>query len=145
MLAEGTTLDGLATQLADAHVIAHPSAFEVYARLLGAGDRLRTGEIILADDMTPRTILMRVAEGMGRPLVDVMIPEGLTRFEVAARLEHWGICERAAFLDASASAELGTSRKPGTMGGADGAADCPQPSVARRSAASSTSTSRRTA
>ena len=49
---------------------------------------------------------MRVAVGMGRPLVDVMIPEGLTRFEVAARLEHWSICEASAFLEATASAEL---------------------------------------
>lgn len=105
-IAEGTTLDGLAAQLAEAHVIEHPSAFAIYARLLGAGDRLRTGEVVLADDMTPRTVLMRVAEGMGHPLVDVMIPEGLTRFEVATRLAHWGICEREAFLEATQSAEL---------------------------------------
>ncbi len=105
-IAEGTTLDALAVQLADAHVIEHPTAFAIYARLLGAEGRLRRGEVVLADDMTPRTVLMRVAEGMGRPLVDVMIPEGLTRFEVAARLEHWGICEADAFLDASSSAEL---------------------------------------
>ncbi|MFO0682615.1 MAG: endolytic transglycosylase MltG [Sandaracinus sp.] len=105
-IAAGTTLDALAAQLAEARVIEHPAAFAIYARLLGAEGRLRTGEIVLADDMTPRTVLMRVAEGMGRPLVDVMIPEGLTRFEVAARLEHWGICEADAFLDASSSAEL---------------------------------------
>lgn len=103
---EGATLDALATQLADAHVLEHPGAFAVYARLLGAEGRLRTGEIVLADDMTPRTVLMRVAEGMGNPLVDVMIPEGLTRFETAQRLARWGICEREAFLDASGSAEL---------------------------------------
>lgn len=105
-LAEGLSLEALATQLADAGVIEHPAAFVVYARLLGARERLRTGEVVLADDMTPRTVLMRVAQGMGRPLVDVMIPEGLTRFEVADRLEHWGICEREAFLEANASAEL---------------------------------------
>jgi len=104
-LGQGVSLDALAAQLADAHVIAHPSAFAIYARLLGATGRLRTGEIVLADDMTPRTILMRVAEGMGAPLVDVMIPEGLTRFEVAARLEHWGICDHEAFLEATTSAE----------------------------------------
>ncbi len=106
VLAEGTTLDALAAQLAEAHVIEHPSAFAIYARLLGATDRLRVGEVVLADDMTPRTVLMRVAQGMGRPLVDVMIPEGLTRFETAARLEHWGVCDRAAFLEATESAEL---------------------------------------
>jgi UPF0755 protein len=105
-LAQGVSLDALAMQLAEAHVIEHPSAFAIYARLLGASARIRSGQVVLADDMTPRTILMRVAEGMGRPLVDVMIPEGLTRFEVAARLEHWSICEQRAFLDATVSAEL---------------------------------------
>ncbi len=105
-ISEGATLDALATQLAEAHVIEHPGAFAIYARLLGAREHLRVGIVVLADDMTPRTVLMRVAEGMGRPLVDVMIPEGLTRFEVAARLEHWGICDHAAFLEATVSAEL---------------------------------------
>jgi UPF0755 protein len=114
-LAPGTSLAALAAQLAEARVIAHPSAFAIYARLLGAEGRLRTGEIVLADDMTPRTVLMRVAIGMGRPLVDVMIPEGLTRFEVAARLEHWSICDAQAFLDVSGSAELArTLEVPGT-------------------------------
>ena len=105
-LAQGASIDALAAQLADAHVIEHPAAFAIYARLLGAATRLRTGDVVLADDMTPRTILMRVAVGMGRPLVDVMIPEGLTRFEVATRLEHWSICEATAFLEATESAEL---------------------------------------
>jgi UPF0755 protein len=114
-LAAGTSLDALAAQLEGAHVIAHPTAFAIYARLLGAQGRLRTGEIVLADDMTPRTVLMRVASGMGRPLVDVMIPEGLTRFEVATRMAHWGICDAQAFLDASGSAELArTLEVPGS-------------------------------
>jgi UPF0755 protein len=106
VLEDGTTLDALADRLAEAHVIEHPRAFAIYARLLGAADRLRVGEVVLADDMTPRTVLMRVADGMGRPLVDVMIPEGLTRFEVADRLAHWSICDRQAFLDATEAAEL---------------------------------------
>lgn len=105
-LAPGTTLDALAAQLAEARVIESPRAFAIYARLLGAEGRLREGEIALADDMTPRTVLMLVASGMGEPLIDVMIPEGLTRFEVADRVAHWSVCSREEFLEATVDAEL---------------------------------------
>ena len=85
-------LDALAARLHEAGAIESPLFFATYARLLGAEDRLRAGPALLTDDMTPRDVLARVARGYGEPSIRVVIPEGFDRFDVAARLERWGVC-----------------------------------------------------
>jgi UPF0755 protein len=97
----GASVDEAAAILAREDVIADPFVFAVYARLLGATTRLRDGEIALRDDMTPHTVLMRIARGLGLASVEVLVPEGFSRFEIAARLDHWGVCAPDAFLAAT--------------------------------------------
>lgn len=94
-------LDELAFVLGDHGAIESPFVFAMYARLLGADEHLRTGEILLTDDMTPRDVLQRVAIGFGQASIRVVIPEGFHRFAIAARLERWGICEADAFIAAT--------------------------------------------
>lgn len=94
-------LDALASRLHEAGAIESPLFFATYARLLGAEDRLRAGRALLTDDMTPRDVLARVAEGYGEPSVRVVIPEGFDRFDVGARLERWGVCTQAELIAAT--------------------------------------------
>ncbi|MCZ7677962.1 MAG: endolytic transglycosylase MltG [Sandaracinaceae bacterium] len=51
--------------------------------------------------MSPRDVLQRVAAGFGEATVRVTVPEGFDRYDIAARLERWGVAERSDFLRAS--------------------------------------------
>lgn len=75
--------------------------FELYARVRGAQDRLRQGTVLLYDNMTPIELLQRIARGFGSAQLRIVLPEGFSRFDIAARLERWGVCERTAFLAAT--------------------------------------------
>lgn len=97
----GMPLEELAEELHAAGAIDSPFLFAAYARLLGAGDALREGPALLTDDMSPRDVLQRVAVGFGEPTVRVTIPEGFDRYDIAARLERWGVAGRDDFVRAS--------------------------------------------
>lgn len=88
----------LVDRLADQGAIESPFLFAIYARLIGADEHLRRGEVIVTDDMTPRQIVQRIALGFGAASVEVLVPEGFHRFDLAARLDRWGVCGREAFL-----------------------------------------------
>lgn len=105
-LAPGNDLTEVAAQLAAAGALAEPQFFALHARLRGAAPRLRTGKILVYDSMSPRDLLSRIADGYGSAQLRVVIPEGFTRYEIATRLERWRVCERAAFLAASADPTL---------------------------------------
>lgn len=105
-LAPGQSLDALAAELASAGAVERPRVFAVYARLLGADEHLRDGEILLTDDMTPRDVLQRIAIGFGAAEVRVTIPEGFHRFAIAERLERWGVTDADAFIAATEDRRL---------------------------------------
>lgn len=94
-------LETLAERLHAVGAIESPLFFTTYARLLGAGERLRAGEVLLSDDMTPEDVLKRVALGYGNASVRVTIPEGFDRFDVAARLARWGVATEEEFVAAT--------------------------------------------
>lgn len=119
-LEPGVSVRTISYRLAGQGALAEPAVFELYARMrlagargLGAGEirRLRTGTIALYDDMTPSQLLQRVAYGFGAASLRVMLPEGYTRYDIAERLERFGICGASAFItateDAALLAELG--------------------------------------
>jgi UPF0755 protein len=56
---------------------------------------------LLYDNMTPLELLQRVARGFGSAELRIVLPEGFSRFDIAARLERWGVCPRAHFIAAS--------------------------------------------
>jgi UPF0755 protein len=105
-LAPGNDLTEVAAQLAAAGALAEPQLFALHARLRGAAPRLRSGKILVYDSMSPRDLLSRIADGYGSAQLRVVIPEGFSRFEIATRLERWRVCERTAFLAATADAAL---------------------------------------
>lgn len=93
-------VDALASELETSGVIERGWLFAIYARLLGVSGHLREGEVLLRDDMSPRTVLLRIAVGLGDAHLEVTIPEGLDRFQIAQRLDRWGITTEEAFLRA---------------------------------------------
>jgi len=99
-------IDDVAAELERLGAIDDAHIFSLYARLLGADEHLRRGAIRLRADMTVRTLLSRIAEGLGQTPVDVVIPEGFDRHEIAARLARWGVCDAEAFLAATADRAL---------------------------------------
>jgi len=56
--------------------------------------------------MTPLELLQRVALGFGSAELRIVLPEGFSRFDIAARLERWGVCPRARFIAASEDSAL---------------------------------------
>jgi UPF0755 protein len=100
-LEPGLDIDRLAARLDDVGVIEHPALFAAYGRMLGADERLRVGAVLLTDDMSPRDVLARLASGLGGAAIRVTLPEGFTRFDVAARLERWEICSAREVLAAT--------------------------------------------
>ncbi|MGF1464722.1 MAG: endolytic transglycosylase MltG [Sandaracinaceae bacterium] len=101
VLEEGSEIAGVATRLEAEGALERPFLFTVYARLRGADDKLRTGEVLLTDDMTPRQLLQRVAVGLGHAAVTVTLPEGFDRFAIAERLARWEIAPERALLAAT--------------------------------------------
>lgn len=102
-LAPGTSLEVLAAQLQRNGLIEEPRIFALYARVLGAEKRVRSGRILVTSYMTIRQLLQRTATGYGTTPLRVTIPEGFSRFEVAARLGEWNVCDAAAFLQSTAA------------------------------------------
>ena len=100
-LAPNSTLDMLAAQLHRNALIDQPQIFALYARVMGARDRLRTGHVLVTTHMTIRQLLQRTATGYGSTPIRITIPEGYSRFDVAARLAEWNVCSAADFLDAT--------------------------------------------
>lgn len=94
-------IDEVAAELEHLGAIDDARLFALYARLLGADEHLRRGPVRLRADMSIRTLLARVAEGLGPTQIAVLVPEGFDRFEIAARLERWDVCDEAAFLEAT--------------------------------------------
>lgn len=105
-LAEGERLDALAARLEETHVVEDGWLFGTYARLLGASGHLREGTVLLRDDMSPRTVLLRIALGLGDAQVEVTVPEGLDHLDVARRLSRWGVTDEDGFVRAVNDPEL---------------------------------------
>jgi UPF0755 protein len=101
----GATLGRMARDLEAAGLVRSRLAVEALGRLLGVADELRSGEYALSASLSPAEILERIVEGRVRTL-EVVIPEGLTAAEIAARLEDAGLADAEAFLAVVRDAEL---------------------------------------
>ena len=98
-----SSLESVAAQLSAAGLVQQPRVFALYGHALRATQRLKQGRILVTSQMTSRQLLQRIAKGYGSTPVRITIPEGWNRFEIAARLAEWGVCERGQFLSAPIS------------------------------------------
>lgn len=96
----------IAALLAEHGVIDRPRMFAFYLNVIDVQPRLRTGWVVINRALSMREHLARLATGFGDSSVDVLIPEGFTQFDVAARLERFGVVARAEFLQAAADPAL---------------------------------------
>lgn len=92
--------------LSRAKIVDRPRAFSFYLRLIGAVPTLRTGWVAVNRRFSMREQLTRIARGYGTTAVEVVIPEGFTSFDVAARLSRFGVAEHQALLSAMRSPQL---------------------------------------
>jgi UPF0755 protein len=105
-VAEGTTLRRLANELEDRGVLEDARVWSVYMRMRGLDRHLRQGKIRFRVPMTPEQVARYATTRLGRIQIRILIPEGFSRFEIAARLEEYGICSADEFLDATEDSSL---------------------------------------
>ncbi len=98
---EGTSLRELADELAAGKVIDRVDVWVAYMRIKGLDRHLRQGKIRLQTPMTPEEVARYTTTGLGRIQVRITIPEGFNRFDVAQRLEEFGVCPGEDFLEAT--------------------------------------------
>jgi UPF0755 protein len=99
---ENADARAVADLLHDREVIDDPWIFAVYLRITNADDVLRRGDVLLGDRLRPDEVARRLRSDRDGVPVRVTVPEGYTRFDVARRLDATGVCDEAAFLEASA-------------------------------------------
>ncbi len=79
-------------------------AFDLYARWRGEEGQLRPGRYTLSPSMTPAQIVHQLELGPGHSpydIIHVVVPEGFTVKQIAARLEKLGVTDGMAFLQAA--------------------------------------------
>lgn len=103
---EGMTLRKLATQLEDRGVIADADVWSIYMRMRGLDRYLRQGKVRFPVPMTPEEVARYATTRLGRIQIRILIPEGFSRFEIAARLQEYGICSAEGFLEATEDSAL---------------------------------------
>jgi peptidoglycan lytic transglycosylase G len=84
---QGASLGEIADLLEQKGVVSSSSFFQLRARLAGRSGDLKPGNYTLARDMSFIAALDRLEQGLPPDVVQVAIPEGLSRTEVAKRVD----------------------------------------------------------
>ena len=105
-VSEGMTLRTLANQLESEGVINKPGVWSLYMRMRGLDRHLRQGKVRFRVPMTPEEVARYATTRLGRIQIRLLIPEGFSRFEIAERLEEYGVCDAEDFLDATEDLSL---------------------------------------
>ena len=102
----GTSLTSLARELEAAGVLSSARVWSVYMRMRGLDRHLRQGKVRFRTPMTPEEVARYATTRLGRIQIRILIPEGFSRFEIAERLEEYGVCDSNAFLEATRDGSL---------------------------------------
>ncbi|MCS6900607.1 MAG: endolytic transglycosylase MltG [Myxococcales bacterium] len=78
----------------------------IYLTIFWGGDALQPGPHLLTDNLNPRQLALRLTRDPEREKVQVTIPEGWNRLQIARRLHEKQICTTRAFLEATADPTL---------------------------------------
>jgi len=105
-VSEGMTLQKLATELKTQGVIKDAEVWTLYMRMRGLDRHLRQGKVRFPVPMTPEEVARHATTRLGRIQVRILIPEGFSRFEIANRLEEYGVCSAEDFLAATEDVSL---------------------------------------
>jgi len=85
VIPQGSSLGQIADVLEADGVVSSSSFFQLRARLAGRSDELKPGRYTLARDMKYTAVLDELEKGLPPNVVQVVIPEGLSRGEIAPR------------------------------------------------------------
>jgi UPF0755 protein len=83
----GTTIQAIASLLADKGVIAKPTWFKMYVMMEGASTKLKPGKYLIKDNLTPEQVLGMLVAGVKEVTVSVTLPEGKNMLEYFALFE----------------------------------------------------------
>lgn len=100
-IAPGTSVKRLAGELEGMGVVSDARLWSLYMRLRGLDRDLRTGKVRFPLPLTPEEVARYTTTRLGRIRIRVLIPEGFNRFEIAERLEEFGVCDADDFLEAT--------------------------------------------
>lgn len=95
-----------AALLAAEGLVRSESGMELYLRATGGADQFVQGPHLLWQGLSARELRDLLLRLPDRPTVKVTIPEGWSRFDIAARLEKLHVAGHRAFLAATADPEL---------------------------------------
>jgi uncharacterized YceG family protein len=116
----GGSLAVIADKLSSAGVITKPFFFKLRTRMKGQANNLKPGRYVLKKDMSYDAVLTRLTTGPPRNVIEVTIPEGRSRSEIAPILKQAGIkgnYERATLHSAHLSPRTyGAPRSAGLEG-----------------------------
>ena len=112
-VASGSSLWRIAAQLEDAGVVRSARALVLLARWRGVAAKVRAGEYALASSWGTARVLDELVAGRV-VTYEVVLPEGLTMVEIAARLDAATITSAEAFL--AVSRDPGVAREFGVEG-----------------------------
>jgi UPF0755 protein len=92
-VARGMSFPRIAALLHERGIIEKPRWFRLYAMHRGVTTRVRSGDYVLRDDMTPREVIDQLLEGVPEITARVTIPEGLHILEVFRIIEGAGVAQ----------------------------------------------------
>lgn len=97
-VSRGESLADIARNLERAGLVRSAPAVKWLARWRGLEDQLRAGEYVLSAALPPGEILTRLAEGRVKTY-ELVVPEGFTMAQIAARLEAARLADADEFLE----------------------------------------------
>jgi len=86
VIPQGASLGEIADLLEQKGVVSSSTFFQLRARLAGRSSSLKPGTYTLASDMSFSSVLDRLEQGLPPNVVRIVIPEGLSRGEIAPRV-----------------------------------------------------------
>ncbi|WP_437766959.1 endolytic transglycosylase MltG [Sorangium sp. So ce281] len=99
---DGLDAGEAAALLAAEGLVESERAMALYLGATGGTEAFVPGPHLLFEGATPRELRQLLARAEGRPTAKLTIPEGFSRFDIAARLEKLRIAGRKTFLAATA-------------------------------------------
>lgn len=103
---DGLDAGEAAALLAAEGLVESERAMALYLGATGGTEAFVPGPHLLFEGATPRELRQLLTRAEGRPTAKLTIPEGFSRFDVAARLEKLRIAGRKTFLAATADGAL---------------------------------------
>lgn len=112
----GGGLSDIATRLDKAGVVSSPFFFKLRARIDGHTSDLKPGNYVLRKDMAYGDVLSKLTAGVPKRVINLTIPEGRARSEVAPLVKKAGV--RGSYIRASARSSKLNPRRYGAPRGA---------------------------